>query len=69
MNLQSTNKRQRQKQKQKRQEGKNKCKDKNLDNTSCLIEAPEERFSGFSPTIPSFPATCLAVPQHPKTPF
>jgi hypothetical protein len=37
MNLQDTN--EEQKQKQKRQEGKNKCKDKNLDNTSRLIEA------------------------------
>jgi hypothetical protein len=32
-------------QKQKRQEGKNKCKDKNLDNTSRLIEAAEGRLS------------------------
>jgi hypothetical protein len=37
MNLQNT----KQRQKQKRQEGKNKCKDKNLDNPSRLIEAPE----------------------------
>jgi hypothetical protein len=40
MNLQDAN--EEQKQKQKRQEGKNKCKDKNLDNTSRLIEALRE---------------------------
>jgi hypothetical protein len=40
MNLQNTNERQVQKQLQKRHQGKNKCKssDKNLDNTSRLIE-------------------------------
>jgi hypothetical protein len=37
MNPQNTNK----EQKQKRHEGKSKCKDKNLDITSRLIEAPE----------------------------
>jgi hypothetical protein len=31
---------QKQQQRQKRHEGKSKCKDKNLDNTSRLIEAP-----------------------------
>ena len=54
MNLQNTNERQVQKQLQKRHQGKNKCKssDKNLDNTSRLIEAAlsgsPKKASGFA---------------------
>jgi hypothetical protein len=54
MNLQNTNERQVQKQLQKRHQGKNKCKssDKNLDNTSRLIEAAlsgsHRKASGFA---------------------
>jgi hypothetical protein len=54
MNLQNTNERQVQKQLQKRHQGKNKCKssDKNLDNTSRLIEAAlsgsNRKASGFA---------------------
>jgi hypothetical protein len=64
MNLQNTNERQQQKQKQKRQEGKNKCKDKNLDNPSRLIEAPEGMYFQHLPPRRQKPRPDLAVLRH-----
>jgi hypothetical protein len=63
MNLQNTNERQVQKQLQKRHQGKNKCKssDKNLDNTSRLIE--EAALSGSNRKASGFAGGYL-LPEH-----